>query len=82
MVLPHSFGGDYVAYTFKWSATFLLSHVSPLSVRGELDYSVSAELASKISWAIGTTLELPYKKHSTLRDDCKYLADFIIENQQ
>jgi len=69
-----------VAYQFRWTATFLLSHVSPLTVRGVLDYATAAELASKISWAIGTTLELPYRKHSTLRDDCKYLADFIIDN--
>lgn len=69
-----------MVYQFKWTATFLLSHVSPLSVRGELAYGTRAELASKISWAIGTTLELPYRKQSTLRDDCRYLADFIIEN--
>lgn len=67
---------------FKWTATFLSSHVSPLSVRGDLDHGVGAELASKLAWAIGTTLELPYKKHSTIRDDCKYLANFIMDNQQ
>ncbi len=69
-----------MAYQFRWSATFLVSHVSPLRVRGDCDYGTAAELASKIAWAIGTTLELPYKKHSTLRDDCKYLAEFIVEN--
>lgn len=69
-----------MAYTFKWTATFLRANVSPLSVRGELDHTTRAELASKISWAIGTTLELPYKKESILRDDCKYLATFIVDN--
>jgi len=69
-----------VAYQFKWSATFLVSHVSPLRVRGDIDHGTRAELASKISWAIGTTLELPYKKHSTLREDCGFLAAFIIDN--
>jgi len=78
---PRFFGGEHVAYTFKWAATFLLSSISPLVVRGEVDHGTAAELASKISWAIGTTLEIPYKKHSTLRDDCKYLANFIIDNQ-
>lgn len=69
-----------MGYRFKWSATFLNSSVSPLSVRGELNYTVGAELASKIAWAIGTTLELPYKRGSVVRDDCKYLAQFIVEN--
>lgn len=69
-----------MAYQFRWSATFLVSHVSPLQVRGELDYAVNAQLASKLAWAIGTTLELPYRKHSTIRDDCKFLADFITQN--
>lgn len=65
---------------FKWTATFLNSHVSPLLLRGDLDHSTSAELASKLAWAIGTTLELPYKKASIIRDDCKYLANFIVDN--
>lgn len=69
-----------MAYQFKWSATFLNSSVSPLSVRGELGYRTTAELASKIAWAIGTTLELPYRKHTTLREDCSFLAAFITEN--
>jgi len=69
-----------VAYQFRWSATFLISSVSPLSMRGELNYGVGAELASKLAWAIGTTLELPYKKHSVLRDDCKFLAEFLVDN--
>ena len=66
--------------TFRWNATFLTATVSPLSVRGELDHGSTAELASKIAWAIGTTLEIPYKKHSTVREDCKYLAAFIVDN--
>jgi len=69
-----------VASQFRWNATFLVSHVSPVLVRGGLDHGSTAELASKIAWAIGTTLELPYKKHSTLREDCGYLAAFITEN--
>jgi len=69
-----------VAYKFKWSATFLNSHVSPLSLRDEVGHGTRAELASKIAWAIGTTLSLPYKTGSTIRDDCKYLAGFIVDN--
>ncbi len=69
-----------MAFIFRWSATFLNSTVSPLLVRGEFDYGAQAELASKIAWAIGTTLEIPYKKGSTVRDDCKFLAAFIAEN--
>jgi len=69
-----------VVSSFKWTATFLVSHVSPVSVRDRVDHGTGAELASKIAWAIGTTLELPYKKGSTIRDDCKYLANFIIDN--
>lgn len=71
-----------MAYQFRWTATFLVSSVSPLVVRGELDHGSTAELASKLAWAIGTVLELPYRKHSVVRDDCKYLAEFIIDNQQ
>ena len=69
-----------MAYDFKWSATFLNCHVSPLSVRGTIDHATKAELASKLAWAIGTTLELPYKANSTIRDDCRYLADFLVAN--
>jgi len=69
-----------VASAFKWTASFLNAHVSPLRVRGDIDHGTSAELASKIAWAIGTTLELPYRKGSVVRDDCKYLAAFIVDN--
>ncbi len=65
---------------FNWTATFLNSSVSPVSVRDQLDHSTAAELASKLAWAIGTTLELPYRKESLIRDDCKYLAEFIVTN--
>lgn len=69
-----------MASTFKWNATFLVSTVSPLSVRGDIDHGTNAELASKIAWAIGTTLEIPYKKASVVREDCKFLANFIMDN--
>lgn len=71
-----------MGYRFNWSATFLNSSVSPLSVRDLIDHGTGAELASKIAWAIGTTLELPYKKGSVVRDDCKFLANFIMDNLQ
>lgn len=69
-----------MGHKFNWSATFLVASVSPLSVRDQIDHGTGAELASKIAWAIGTTLQLPYKKGSTIRDDCKYLANFIMAN--
>lgn len=73
------FGGKNVGSTFKWTATFLNEPMSPVLVHGAEPYQVGAELASKIAWAIGTTMGVPYKKHSTLRDDCKFLANFIVE---
>jgi len=69
-----------MTYSFKWNATFLVSSVSPLVVKDQLTYSVEAELASKLAWAIGTTLELPYKKFSVVREDTKFLASFIVGN--
>jgi len=69
-----------VGYKFRWSARFLDTHVSPLSVGDRIDHGTGAELASKLAWAIGTTLELPYKKESQIREDCKFLAKFIMEN--
>ena len=69
-----------MGYRFNWSATFLNSSVSPLSVRDLINHGTSAELASKIAWAIGTTLQFPYKMGSTVRDDCKFLANFILDN--
>jgi len=69
-----------VGSSYRWTASFLNSHVSPLSVSDRVDFGTEAELASKLAWAIGTTLQLPYRKHSTIRGDCKFLAAFIIEN--
>jgi len=69
-----------VANRFNWNATFLVSSVSPLLVRGEPMHGPQAELASKLAWAIGTTLEIPYKKATTVREDCSFLAAFIVDN--
>lgn len=69
-----------MGYEYHWKATFLNSAVSPVMVRDEPLHGISAQLASKIAWAIGTTLELPYKKNSIIRDDCKFLAAFIVDN--
>ncbi len=65
---------------FRWNATFLVSSISPVVVRGEEPHNFRAELASKLAWAIGTTLELPYRRASVVRDDCGFLAAFIVEN--
>lgn len=71
--------GVYVGYTYSWKATFLNEPMSPVLVHGAELHAVKAELASKIAWAIGTTLGVPYKKESILRSDTKYLAEFIID---
>jgi len=55
--------------------------VSPRIVRGTERYLVVAELSSKISWALGTSLDLAGygQRNSALRKELKGLAEAIVD---
>lgn len=65
--------------SFKWTAAFLVHTVPRVVVPSEESYLYRSILASKLAWAIGTTFGIAYDKRSCVRDDCRYLAAFIVE---
>jgi len=58
-----------------WPVWDLTGYVSPSLVHESADaYQLMGEMAAKLAWAVGSTLGIPYTRHSYLHECGKEVA--------